>query len=273
MRRTFWLLLLLAGCAGPDADPVQVAERFHEARLAGDDPAIHALLTAADRRAIPLASFPAQLPSDVMLELLGWRDAEADSAALLGARADTATVVLYVEGGQRDTLRLVATHEPGKLLIFDRDRVTWRVSMRLAERARLDSLAAAVRTRTGATDSAAVAAAEAYIGAAESYPELSSATALDAAEALLRTAEVARALEVELHMARSIQGVAFVEGSVANPSGTRINTLRLIVRDADGREEPLELWDIGPGDRAPIWRLTRLRRGPLAYGVEQIQVF
>lgn len=273
MRRTFWLLLLLAGCAGPDADPVDVAERFHDARLAGDDGEIHALLTDADRRAVPLGSFPAQLPSDVMLELLGWRDAEADSAALVGTLGDTATVVLYVEGGQRDTLRLVATHEADKLLFMDRDRVTWRVSMRLAERTMLDSLAAGVRARAGATDSVALAAAETYLRAAETYPALSSAADVDAAQALLRTAEVARALEVELHMARSIQGVPFVEGRIANPSGTRINTLRLVVRDADGREDPLELWDIAPGGSAPVWRLTQLRRGPLTYRVDRIQVF
>ncbi len=144
--------------------------------------------------------------------------------------------------------------------------------MRLAERARLDSLAATVRGAAG-PDSGAVAAAEMYVQAAERQPDLARDTDMDAARALLRTARVAHALEVRLHMAQSIQGVPFVEGRVVNPTDVRINTLRLIVRDASGVEEPLELWDIAPGAITPVWRLTQLRRGPLTHQVQGLQVF
>lgn len=274
MRRAFWLVLLLAGCGGPDSDPVDVAERFHAARVDGDDRGVYALLSDGDRAAYPLEAFPAELPPSATVDLLGWRDARIESSTLLGAENDTAAVVLQVQGAGRDTVRLVATHEPGKLLwVFNTDRVRWRVSMGLAEQALLDSLAVGLRDGSGVVDSAAVARAEAYLRAAERHPSYSRAADMDAAEAQVRRAEVAEALGIELRLTRTIDGVYFVDGRVRNPTASRINTLVLAVEDAAGTVEQFEVWDIGPQASTEIRRITSLQRSPLAHRVARIQVF
>ena len=272
MRRTLLLLLVLTGCAGPDSDPVEVAERFHALRVEGEDRAVYALLTTADRAATPPETFPTELPTSAMLEVLGW-DARLDSAVLAGGAADTARVALFLADGERDTLRLVATHDPQDLWLFERDRVTWRVSMRLAERAMVDSLATLVQENEGTVDSASIDQADAYLRSVEGFPEMARPADLDAARALLRAAAVADALEIDVRLAQSIEGVPFIEGRVVNPTDRRINTLTLVVRDATGAEEEVELWDIGPADSTAIWRLTRLERRPLRHRVGRIRVF
>ena len=273
MKRAFWLLLVLGGCAGPDSDPVDVAERFHALRVAGDDPGLYALLTDADRAAFPLAAFPADLPAGAMLELLGWGKAAVESASLLSTRGDTAAVVLQVAGGGRDTLRMVATHDPFRLWLFERDRRRWRVSMGLAERALIDSLATLVRADARATDRGAVARAEAYLEAAGRYPAMARPADIEAAASLLRRASVAGALLIELRMAEALGGVPLVEGRVRNPTERRVSTLSLMVRDAAGREEKVELWNVAPASTTPVRQLTGLRTGPLTYRIDRIQVF
>ena len=272
MRRTFLLLLALAGCAGPDSDPVDVAQRFHASRLAGDDPGIYALLTEADRAAFPLEAFPAGLPAGAVVELLGWGDAAVDSASLLGTEGDTAHVLLEIAGGGRDTLRLVAFHDPLRVWRFERDRLRWRVSMGLAERAMVDSLGALVRADGGAMDAAAVERAEAYLAAAERFPGMASAADLEAAASVLRRATLAGALRVELRLAQALRGVPFLEGRVHNPTGKQVATLRLIVTDAGGAEEKVELWNVAPGS-TPVRQLTGLRREPLTFRFDRIQVY
>lgn len=275
MRRAFWLLVLtgLTGCAGPASDPVEVAERFHALRTEGDDRGIHALLTEADRTAVPLDAFPADLPPRVALELFGWGDAPVDSASLLTTAGDTAAVVLHVGGGARDTVRLVATHDPRDLLLLELDRVRWRVSMRLAERTLVDSLAADMRAASDATVGTALERAEEYLRAAERYPALAHPADVDAAGSLLRAAAVAEALRIELRMSESIDGVPFLQGQIENPTERSVTTLRLIVRDAAGEEEEVELWDVSPGGSTAVWQLTRLREGPLTHRVDHIKVF
>jgi hypothetical protein len=272
MRRTCWLLVLV-GCAGPDSDPIEVAERFHALRMTGDAHGIHALLAEPDRAAVPVESFPAGLPAGVTRALLGQTRALSASASLLSTRGDTAAVLLPLAGGGQDTLRLVATHDPLRLLGFERSRVRWRVSVGLAEGMRLDSLAALVRADASANDPAAVERAEAYLQAAERYPSLARPADVAAAGSLLRTAAVVEALELELRMTESLRGVAFLEGQIRNPTRTRIATLRLIVRDAAGAEERLELWDVAPGSSTAVRQLTTLRGPPLTHRVERIQVY
>lgn len=273
MRRAIWLLLVLTGCAGPDSDPVDVAERFHSLRLAGDDRGIQALLTDSDRAAFPLEAFPAGLPSSAVTELLGWGDAALDSAALLSTEGDTAAVLLRVAGGARDTVRLVSTHDPFRIWLFERDRLRWRVSMGLAERALVDSLATLMRRDGQSTDSTAIARAEAYLDAARRYPAMARPADVHAAGSLLRMAAVGRALRIDLRMSESLRGVPFLEGRIGNPTDSRVATIRLIVREATGVEEPLELWDVAPRGSAPVRQVTRLRKRPLTHRLERIQVF
>lgn len=273
MRRMFWLLLVLVGCAGPDSDPIEVAERFHALRVAGDDAGIHALLTEADRTAVPLDVFPDALPSGAARLLLGGLGTDVASAWLLSTAGDTAAVVLQDAGGGQDTLRLLATPDPLRLWRYERDRVRWRISMGLAERALLDSLAALVRADASAIDPAGVERAEAYLRAAELHPAMARSPDVADARSLLRMARVVEAVRVELGITRSIGGVPFLEGRVRNPTDTRIATLRLIVRDADGTEELLELWDVGPRSSTSVRQLTTLRRGPFTNRVERIQVY
>jgi hypothetical protein len=273
MRRTPWLLLVLMGCAGPDSDPIEVAERFHALRVAGDEYGIHALLADADRAAVPVDVFPAGLPAGAARALLGRAETLVASASLLSARGDTAAVLLPLAGGGEDTVRLVATQDPLRLLGFERSRVRWRVSVGLAERMMVDSLAALMRANASATDPASVERAEAYLRAAERYPDMAGPADVAAAGSLLRTAAVVEALGIELRTTESLRGVPFLEGEVRNPTTTRIATLRLIVRDAAGAEEQLELWDVAPGSSMAVRQLTRLRRAPLTHRVERIQVY
>lgn len=273
MTRAFCLLLVLAGCAGPDSDPVEVAERFHAMRLAGDDPGIYALLTDADRATFPLEAFPADLPASAMLELLGWGEAAVESASLLTTRGDTAAVVLQVAGGARDTLRLVASHDPFRLWLYERDRLRWRVAMGLAEQALLDSLATVVRADPRAMDDAAVARAEAYLEAAGQYPAMARPGDVQAAASLVRRAAVARSLVIELGMVEALGGVPLVEGRIRNPTEREVSTLSLIVRDAAGIEEKVELWNLAAGSTTSVRQLTSLRKGPLTPRIERIQVF
>lgn len=273
MRRTFWLVVALAGCAGADSDPVDVAERFHTLRIEGDDRGVYALLTEADRAAFPLEAFPTELPSVVMMDLLGWGDAQADSASLLSAENDTAAVVLHVAGDERDTVRLVAIHAPLGFWRFELDRVRWRVSLGLAEAALLDSLAAAVGEGARPTDSAAVRHAEAYVQTAERFPDHARPADLATARSLVETAAVAEALRIQLRITQTIDGVHFVEGRIQNPTGRRVNTLILAVRDASGDEEEFELWGVPSGGSTPIRRITRLQREPLTHRVARIQLF
>lgn len=273
MRRMLWLLIVLAGCSGPDADPVDVAARFHALRVDGDDPGMHALLTATDRAALPLEAFPAAVPPGLALKLFGWGSARLDSASLLSAGRDTTAVVLHVEGAAKDTLRLVATRRPRNFLGLERDRVRWRVSIGLAERALLDSLATGMRADDHAPDSATVAQANAYLRAAERHPLMARPADVEAARSILRRALVADALRVDLRVDRTISGARFVGGQVENPTKRRVATLRLIVRDAAGSEERVDLWDVPPGGATPVWHLTRLQDGPITYRFEQIQVY
>ena len=273
MRRFSILLLVLAACAGPDSDPVTVAERFHELRVEGDDRSLYELLARSDRDAFPLDAFPADLPTPVMTDLMGWGTAGADSAFLLTRQADTATVRLYVQGGRQDTIRLVATREPRGIGPFEWERIRWHVSLGLPEYALLESLAAAIGPDAQPTDSASVARAEAYLRAASVHPEYARLHDLDAARSLVRAAAVAEALQVELGLAETIDGVHFVEGSIRNPTDRRVNTLVLTVRDAAGDEESFEMWGVPAGDARSIWWITRLERGPLTARVKRIQVF
>lgn len=98
--------------------------------------------------------FPDALPFGAKGLLLGRLAAAGASASLLSTRGDTAAVVLRDADGGQDTLRLVATPDPLKLWLYERDRYRWRVSMGLAERALLDSLAASVREDASAPDPA-----------------------------------------------------------------------------------------------------------------------
>ncbi|HUG39480.1 MAG TPA: hypothetical protein VMM12_03290 [Longimicrobiales bacterium] len=272
MRRIFLSLLVLAGCAGPDSDPVDVAERFHAVRLAGDDRGIHALLTDADRATIPLEAFPAALPPRLALELLGWGAARLDSASLLSAERDTAAVLLHVAGVGQDTLRLIASHHPRRFWLFELDRLRWRVSIGVAERALLDSLATALRADAD-DHAAAVAHARAYVEAAERHPANARPADLAAARTMLRKDAIAGALHIELRVDDSFTGTRIVAGRVENPTRTRVGTLRLTVRDEAGGEEHVELWDIAPGTTATVSQVSRLRKGPATYRVERIRVF
>lgn len=275
MRRTLWLLLavpVVAAC-GPDSDPIDIAERFHEYRAEEDDPAVYALLTEADRAALPLEAFPAGLPSAVMAEVLGWGQAPVESSTLLQAESDSAAVLLTIAGGQQDTVWLRATHDPIGLGPFEIDRVRWRVSLGLAELAMLDSLAAVMREDARPSDPAMRERAEAYLAAAAHHPQQARPTDMDAAQSLVRVATVADALRVRLRLSRSISGVPFVEGRVENPSKRRINTLVLAITDATGSEEEFEVWDIAPGDATQVRWISRLQRGPLTHEVASLHVF
>jgi hypothetical protein len=273
MRHTAWLLVALAACASPDSDPIEVAERFHALRMAGDDGGVHALLTEADRAAVPLHAFPDALPAGAARQLLSRLQEGAASASLLGTGSDTAAVVLQGAGGGQDTVRLVASSHPLKLWRYERDRVRWRVSMGLAEHVLLDSLAARMRAHADATDADAVERAEAYLRTAELHPELARPADVAEASALVRTASAVQALRPELRLTRAISGTPFLEGQVRNPTGVHIATVRLMVRDADGAEESLELWDVAPRSSSAVRQLTRLGRPPLTTRVERIQVY
>lgn len=273
MRRMLWLLIVLAGCSGPDADPLDVAARFHALRVDGDDPGMHALLTETDRAALPLEAFPAAVPPGLALKLFGWGSARLDSASLLGPAGDTTAVVLHVEGAAKDTLRLVATRNPRRFLGLELDRVRWRVSIGLAERALLDSLATGMRATEEAPDSVTIQRANQYLEAAERYPLMARPADVEAARSILRRALVAEALRVELRIDETISGARFVGGDIENPTARRVATLRLIVRDAAGTEERVDLWDLPAGGAKPVWHLTRLQDGPLTYRFERIQVY
>lgn len=273
MRRMFWLLIVLAGCSGSDADPLDVAARFHALRIDGDDPGMHALLTGTDRAALPLEEFPAAVPPGLALKLFGWGHARLDSASVLSEGRDTAAVLLHIEGPAQDTLRLVATREPRSFLGLQRDRVRWRVSIGLAERALLDSLATGMRENAEAPDSAMIQRAHAYLEAADRHPLLARPADIEAARSTLRRAIIAEALRVELRIDETISGARFVGGQIENPTARRVATLQLIVRDAAGGEEHVDFWDIPAGGATPIWQLTRLQDGPLTYRFGRIQVY
>lgn len=273
MRRISWLLLLLAGCAGPDSDPVEVAERFHALQREGDDRGIHALLTESDRAAMPLEAFPGALPPGLAADLLGAPDTGLDSASLLSVDRDTAAVLMHGSGATPDTLTLVATRTPRSFLWLERERVSWRVSKRLAEWARIDSLATALRAHPEATGKAAVERANAYLRAAEPYPAMARPADMDAARSALRRASVVEALRVDLRVAESFMGTRRVSGQIENPTGRRVATLRLIVTDEAGKEERVELWDLGPRSTTPVSSLTGLRPGRLTHRLERVQVY
>jgi hypothetical protein len=273
MRKISWLLLVLAGCAGSDGNPDRVAERFHARLAEGSYAGAHALLTEADRAAFPLAAFPDALPAGAMLTLFAWGDRRLDAATLLRADGDSAVVALRFASGEPDTLRLVATHELRRPSVLGLSRVRWRVSIGLAERALLDSLAAAMRTDAGPGDVTTLEAAEAYLHAAAKYPGLVRPGDLAEARSTVRRAGIAETLGVELRVARSPTGGAVIEGRVENPTGTNIRALRLIVQDAAGAEQRLELWDVPAGGSAPVWQATRLRSEPLTYRVVQVRIF
>jgi nitroreductase len=272
VRRIAWLLLPLAACAGPDSDPVKVAEEFHALRLAGDDRGIHALLTEADRAAMPLESVPADLPAGLAAELIGG-ETSLESTRLLSAERDTAAVVLRFSGGDPDTLHLVATHDPIAVFSLELDRVRWRVSMGLAEWALIDSLATALHANTDPTRVDAVERATAYLAAAERHPRMARPADLASARSTIREAAVAEALNIDLEVTESFMGTRFVSGRIENPTPQRVATLRLMVTDKAGQEERVELWDIAPSGTTPVSRLTQLDKGRLTHRLERIQVY
>lgn len=272
MRKLSWLLLLVAGCAGPDADPIEVAERFHAARSAGDAAAVHALLAPPDRAALPASELAVELPAGLALEILGGPRTGLDSASLVAAGRDSAVVVLHTSGPP-DTLRLRATRERRGVWTLRRERVRWRVSMGLAEWARIDSLAALLDPEAEPGDSLAVSRAGAYLALAGRHPRMARPADLDEARAIVQRATVAEALRVELRVQESFMGSRFVRGRIENPSDRRVATLRLRLRDTAGAEEELEVWDIPPRESTPVERMTRLRPGELTPSLERIQVY
>ncbi|MFW6079578.1 MAG: hypothetical protein ACODAE_08155 [Gemmatimonadota bacterium] len=279
MRKMSWLLPalmafpVLAGCAGSDGSPVAAAKTFHERLLARDDAGAHALLTEADRGAVPLAAFPDSLPDGIAMTLFAWSEAPLDSAALLRSDGDTAAVVLYLAERRPDTLRLVATNDPIGVAGYELDRVRWRVAAGIAERMLLDSLAAAMRTRAEASSTAGVEEATAYVEAAERHPARASPADLDAARRLVRRAAVARELRVELRVTETFTGSTVIDGRIENPTRHRIGTLRLIVRDDAGGDDSIVVWGIDPDAAVPIQQVTGLDVGRPTHRVEEIQVY
>lgn len=268
------LLITLTGCSGPDGDPLRVAERFHTLRSAGQDREIHALLTEADRAAIPLEAFPVSLPLRAMQDYFSWGDTRLDSVTPLGSAGDTAAVVLHVPDAADDTVRLVAANRPLRLLgLLEIDRTRWRVHMGLAEHARMDSLAAAVRAHDEASDGSGAEQARAYLELARRLPDLAAPREEDIARSILRRAEAVRALRFDLEVGRAFTGTRFVQGEVENGGKSRVATVRLVVRDTTGREERVELWDLPGGRTIPVRQLTGLREGPLTWELERVQVF
>jgi hypothetical protein len=273
MQTRPWLLLALAGCAGAEANPVMVAERFHEARVAGDHMGVHSLLSGADRAASPADAFPLALsPRLARLVALPGR-ADLDSAVVLKAGADTTTVVLHVAGLSPDTLLLVAEREVTGIWRFERERVHWRLALGIAEQALLDSLATALRAAAGAQDGGAADRARAYLATAERHPAMARPSDVDAARSLVRRAEAVAALQVDLRVTESFTGSRFVEGRIQNPTKTRISTLAIVVRDGAGAEERVVLWDLAPASTAAVRELTRLRRGSLTHRLDQVEIF
>lgn len=273
MRRISLLLLVLMGCAGSDGDPVEVAERFQARLLDRDDAAAHALLTGTDRTVVPLDAFPDALPRGVALTVFAWGESRLDSASLVRREHDTAAVALKLANGTRDTLRLRATHDPITLWRFELDRVRWRVSLGLAERALLDSLATVMHANADVSDIAGAEQAKAYLRVADRYPAQARLSDRATARSLVRSVAVAEALGIDLRVTESFTGATVIDGRIENPSGARIRTLRLIVRDEAGEEETVELWEIEPGSTTPVRRATRLRPGAVTHRVERIQVF
>lgn len=273
MRKLLCLVPLLAACSGGDADPVKVARRFHASRVATDDRGVHALLSDADRAAVPLEAFPAALPPGLELEIFGWGATPVDSATLVGPVGDTAAVLLHLGRAGTDTVQLVATRTPRRLWRFNLDRVRWRVFLGIPERALMDSLAVAVRATEGTVTPAAVAAAKGYVEAAERHPAIARASDLYAARATLRRAAIAEALRIDVRAEQTFTGTRVLGGKVTNPTSARVATLRLILTDVAGAEERVELWDIAPGGTVPIGQLTRLRMGPVEHRIERIQLF
>ncbi|MEJ2502850.1 MAG: hypothetical protein P8177_05965 [Gemmatimonadota bacterium] len=271
MRALWCVMLVLVGCAGADSSPVDVAERFHAGRAADDDAAVFALITPSDRAAMPMDSFPAGLPSGLTETLLGWSGVALDSATLADETGDTARVLLHTRAGPPDTVVLVATREPRGIPLLDLERVTWRVSLRVAERARLDSLAAAMRVDR-LTHDEAVARAEAFGAAAEASPGLARSADVEAARTTLRRARVAAALGIDLRVAESFMGTRFIQGRVRNPTDGRIATLRLHVRDAGGEEQWVDLWNVAAGG-TDVRELTHLRPGPVSVRLEEIRLY
>jgi hypothetical protein len=274
MRARLWPLLVVAACAGPDSDPVKLAERFHERRLAGDDAAVHALLTTADRAAAPLDVFPDALPRRLARGGTTAAHAALESAALVRREGDTAIVALHLAGAPADTVRLVATHDPRRIGPFERARVRWQVALGVAEHALVDSLAAAVRATDGALDDGAVARARTFLAAAERHPGMARPADLDAARSTLRRAEGVAALRVELRVVEAFTGSSrFIEGRVANPTATPLSTLTLVVRDTGGGEDLVELWNLAAGSTTAVRQMTRLRPGPLTHHPHRAQIF
>jgi hypothetical protein len=274
LRARLWPLLVVAACAGPDSDPVKLAERFHERRLAGDDATVHALLTAADRAAAPLDAFPGALPQRLARRVTAAGHAALESASLVRREGDTAIVVLHLAGAPSDTVRLVATHDPRGIGPFERTRVRWQVALGVAEHALVDSLAAAVRAADGAVDVGAVEQARTFLAAAERHPGMARPADLDAARSTLRRAEGVAALRVELRVVEAFTGSSrFIEGRVANPTAMPISTLTLVVRDAGGGEDLVELWNLAGGGVAQVRQITRLRPGSLTHRPHRAQIF
>jgi hypothetical protein len=272
LRALTCLVLVLAGCAGPHANPVTVAERFHALRAEGDDRGMHELFTDADRAAMPLASFPSELPRELTEELLGWTGARLDSSRLVEEVADTARVLLFSGAVAPDTVRLVASRRPRPIPLLELERVTWKVSLRVAERNRLDSLASALRA-DGVSHDQVVARARAYEAVADSYPDLARPDDLRAARTALRRDEVARALGVELRVAESFMGAYYIQGRVRNPTESRVAILRLRVQDAGGEEQRVDLWDVSAAGATEVREFTQLRPGPVTYSLERIQLY
>lgn len=270
MRRLSWLLLVLVGCA-PDRDPVKTAELFHARLLAGDDGGAHALLTEADRSAVPLESFPDALPRGRALAVLKLGVTELDSAALLREERDTAVVALHLAGGAADTLRLVALHVPRKLWRFELDRVRWRVAMGIAERLLLDSLAAAMRRSAAESDISGAEQAKAYLVAAERHPEFAYAAEVNAARSTVRLAALADSLSIALRVAETYGGATVIDGRIENPTGTRIRSMQLVVQGAGGAEERVDLRGLAPGSTTPVRQPSMLRTGPVTYRLTRIQ--
>ena len=272
MRALTCLVVVLAGCAGPEANPVKVAERFHALRADGDDRGMHEMFTEADRAAMPLASFPSELPRRLTNEILGWSGVPLDSSRLIEEAGDTARVVLFAGAVAPDTVRLVATRRPSRIPLLDLEKVSWKVSLRVAERGRLDSLAAALHM-DGLRHEELVARARAYAAVADSYPELAQPGDVRVARTALRRDEVARSLGVELRVAESFMGTHYIQGRVRNPTRSRVAILRLRVKDAGGEEQRVDLWDVAAAGATTVREFTQLRPGPVTYSLERIQLY
>jgi len=279
-RCTPLLLLSLVACGNGDT-PQQVAERYMQAYATGDVVLVHPMLSRADSAAA--AGFGQMTNPPIIVPREGEPAMTVDSTRLIEERGDSATVRTFVTVPNwaaaqappatdtsviRTTVRdpalaasLPRVHDYQDVTVVREDG-SWKLALGLSERAEMIRLSDLVGDGSIPLKNRVPHARKLLADSARLH--IHDFTAAKA-RAVIEGARIMDSVRIELAPLYGTTSLISIE--VINPTTTPIRTLRLSIKDADGRVSEASVYGV-PADG----RDTGLTRGPVRLPARDVRI-